>query len=227
MPTQKIKVIRPAEKPNDDGSIPPVASDGTPTAVTAWFGPRFPALHPLLQALHRRGGRLSGTIGIECGRGLAGWVGRRLARRLGIPTDRTERGFAVEIRHGDGVLEWHRQFDDGSRVTSLFRPIGTWPEGCWSETTGPLRLTLTVDVIEGGWHWRPLSATLGRLPLPIALFPRAEAYKRIEAGRYRFVVAFTVPGLGMVLRYGGLLDAEATAPQSASSPGKDLGSGAL
>ena len=80
---------------------------------------------------------------------------------------------------------------------------------------------------EGGWHWRPLSATLGRLPLPIVLFPRAEAYKRIEAGRYRFVVAFTVPGLGMVLRYGGLLDAEATAPQSASSPGKDLGSGAL
>jgi len=184
------------------------------TAVTRWFGPHFDSLHPLLQALHRSGGSLTGTIIIEPGRGLAGWVGRRLAGRLGMPVDRRERGFTVEIRHDDGVLHWNRHFDDGSRMVSLFRPVGTWPEGYWIETTGKLRLTLTVDVIEGGWYWRPLHIALGRLRLPLALFPRAAAYKRIEAGRYRFCVAFTVPILGMVLHYGGLLEAEAASPSS-------------
>jgi Domain of unknown function (DUF4166) len=186
------------------------------TAVTRWFGPRFDTLHPLLQALHRVGGRLSGTITIEFGQGLAGWAGRRLARRLGIPIDRRERGFAVEIRHDEGVLHWNRLFDNGSRMISQFRPVGTWPDGYWVESTGPLRLTLTVDVIEGGWYWRPLRVAIGRLRLPLMLFPRTEAYKRVEAGRYRFRVAFALPVLGMILSYGGLLDAE-TAPSSAGS----------
>jgi hypothetical protein len=189
------------------------------TAVTSWFGRHFDTLHPLLQALHRTGGLLAGTITIETGPGLAGWVGRRLARRLGIPVDQRERGFTVEIRHDDGVLHWNRQFDDGSRMVSRFQPVGTWPEGYWVETTGPLRLTLTVDVVAGGWYWRPLRIALGRLRLPLLLFPRTAAYKRIEAGRYRFSVAFVLPILGMVLRYGGLLAAEASA-----QPADDCGS---
>jgi hypothetical protein len=53
------------------------------------------------------------------------------------------------------------------------------------------------------------------LALPLALLPRARAYKRIEAGRYRFEVAFVLPVLGTVLSYGGLLDAD-TAKVSAS-----------
>jgi hypothetical protein len=179
------------------------------TAVTRWFGPRFAALHPLLQAVHRNGGTLSGTIRIEFGSGIAGWLGRRLARRLGIPTDRSECGFAVEIRHEDDVLHWLRHFENGSRMISLFRPIGTWPEGYWLESTGPLHFTLTVDVIDGGWYWRPLRVVFGRLALPIFLFPRTEAYKRIEEGRYRFCVSLTLPIIGTVLRYGGLLDLEA------------------
>lgn len=182
-------------------------ADGKPTtAVMRWFGPQFEALHPFLQAVHRTGGTLSGRIRIDFGSGLAGWLGRRLARRLGIPTDRRECGFIVEIRHEDDVLHWLRYFENGNRMTSQFRPIGTWPEGCWLEATGPLRFKLTVDVIDGGWYWRALSVGFGRVSLPIRLFPRSAAYKRIEEGRYRFSVSFTLPVVGLVLRYGGLLD---------------------
>ena len=44
------------------------------------------------------------------------------------------------------------------------------------------------------------------------LVPRSLAYKRIEGGRYRFEVAFTLPVFGRLLRYGGLLDAAAEPP---------------
>lgn len=173
------------------------------TAVANWFGPGFEALHPLLQALHREGGRLTGEIQID-----ANWIGKLLAKRMGIPVGRDRCGFAVEISHEDGVLRWERRFDDGRRMLSLFRPVGTWPDGHWRESTGRLEMDLTVEVIEGGWYWRPLRARLGGLPVPLLLFPRVEAYKRIENGGYRFSVSFAIPLIGTVLRYRGLLALE-------------------
>ena len=73
--------------------------------VTRWFGTHFSALHPLLQGLHRHGGRLEGIVHIELGEGSAAWLGRRLARKLGIPISQAQRGFMVAIRHGeDGCI---------------------------------------------------------------------------------------------------------------------------
>jgi hypothetical protein len=69
-----------------------------------------------------------------------------------------------------------------------------------------VRLGLAVEVIDGGWYWRCRKVWLYGIRLPLALFPRSDAYKRIEDGRYRFQVTFTVPLLGPVLSYGGLLD---------------------
>jgi hypothetical protein len=177
-------------------------------AVTRWFGLEFGRLHPLLQALHRRGGKLRGTIDVEVGRGLAGGVGRRLARRLGVPTHEPRVALEVDIRHQDGALYWGRRFGNGADMVSVFRPVGIWPHGYWTERTGFLDLRLTVDVVRGGWYWRPLSAKAAGVPLPLALFPRSQAYKRIEDGKYFFCVQFTMPLIGDVLRYGGTLDAE-------------------
>jgi hypothetical protein len=44
------------------------------------------------------------------------------------------------------------------------------------------------------------------------LFPRSDAYKRIEGGRYRFQVTFTLPLLGTVLSYAGLLESRTAPP---------------
>lgn len=179
------------------------------TVVTRWFGPAFDELHPLLQALHRSGGVLRGEIDIRVGRGIAGWLGRRLAKSVGIPVDQLRRGFEVTIRHRSDALEWNRRFDNGAVMRSLFRPIGQRPQGHWVENTGPIEMHMTVDVEQGGWTWRLLRAYLRGVRVPLFLLPRSRAGKRIENGRYVFEVAFVLPLLGTVLSYGGALDAQA------------------
>ncbi|MBX9401832.1 DUF4166 domain-containing protein [Lysobacter sp. BMK333-48F3] len=180
-------------------------------AAMHWFGPAFERLHPRLQALHRDGGALHGQIEISTGHGLAGRLGRRLAARLGIPTDRARRGFRVEISHDGEAMRWRRRFDDGSELLSVFRPVGRYPQGHWLESTGPARMKLGVDLDGGGWRWRLLGVAVAGVPLPRFAFPRTQAYKRIESHpdgeRYRFAVAFSWFPFGELLRYEGALHA--------------------
>ena len=116
--------------------------------VAAWFGPAFDRLHPWLQQLHRQGGRLAGDVHISFGRGLAGLFGRRLARRLGIPDDAGRHVLDVDISHDHVALLWDRRFNGRTRVASVFRPVGAWPDGYWIEHIGPLELHLGVDVVD-------------------------------------------------------------------------------
>lgn len=176
-----------------------------PTPVEAWFGDGFARLHPSLQALHREGGRLEGRVGFRVGRGLAGTIGRRVLRRLGIDPASPEQRLVVDIRHVDGVLRWARRFGDGPEAVSWFQPVGRWPEGHWEERAGPLRLRLMVDTDGGGWRWRQIGCRLWVLPLPVWLSPAVDAGKRIEDGRYRFDVAIRLPLLGEILAWGGHL----------------------
>ena len=178
------------------------------TSVTRWFGAGFERLHPLLQRLHRDGGRLRGEVDVR----VRGAIGRRLAARLGVPADRERCAFEVHIGHADGALHWNRRFGDRHEMRSVFVPQGHWPDGCWIETTGPVRLKLAVDVVDGGWQWRCTGVRVRGIPLPLFLFPRTRAGKRIEDGRYRFEVSVALPFVGEVLRYGGLLDAITTEP---------------
>lgn len=194
-------------------------------AAIHWFGPDFARLHPLLQALHRNGGTLGGQISIATGTGLAGRIGRRLARRLGIPIDRPQRGFRVDIVHEAQQMQWRRRFDDGSELISVFRPVGRYPDGYWLESTGPARMRLGVDLDGGGWRWRLLGVHLRGLRLPLFLFPRTDACKRIEPGaspgegeRYRFAVAFSMFPFGELLRYEGALHAIPAVTASAADP---------
>jgi hypothetical protein len=179
------------------------------SVVRRWFGPQFRQLHPLLQELHLRGGSLRGEVEIRLGGGLAGWLGRRLARSIGVPVDRPRRGFEVEISHTKDALQWDRRFDDGTIMRSTFVPVGAWPDGYWYEMTSALQLRLTVDTAGGGWQWRPLRAYLYGVRLPLRLLAESRAGKRVEEGRYVFLVEFVVPLVGRVLSYGGQLQSVA------------------
>ena len=176
-------------------------------AVENWFADDFGKLHPLLQALHRKGGRLHGTVDIEIPKGVSGLLGRRLAKKLGVPTTNATATLDVAISHADGCLHWHRCFDGSTQMRSVFKPLGTITAGYWLENTGPLALRLTVDILDGGWYWRCLSMRLWKIPLPLWLFPHSKAYKKIEGDQYRFYVGFALPGVGTILSYSGLLAA--------------------
>jgi Domain of unknown function (DUF4166) len=181
----------------------------TPSPVPGWFGSKFVNLHPLLQALHLQGGQLEGEVYITYGRGLAGWLGRRLASKLGLPSGVAQTRLQVNIAHHDGVLHWDRRFGmvEGADhwMCSRFEPVGHWPDGYWLERTGALNIELGVDVVNGAWHWKPRAFKLFGMPLPAAFMISSHASKRVEVGHYVFEVHMSAPVLGMLLQYCGSL----------------------
>jgi hypothetical protein len=175
--------------------------------VADWFGDHFNELDPLLRRLHLGGGQLSGTVAIGVGAGIAGVLGRWIAAKLGVPTDRSTADFRVDIRHVDGTLHWAREFNRSDKMLSVFTPYGCYPNGFWRESTGSLSVDVEVRIVDGGWYWIQRRTSFLGLRLPIWLFPASHAYKRIVEGRYEFSVSFTLPLIGNILTYGGTLDA--------------------
>ena len=173
--------------------------------VSTWFGDKFSELHPQLQQLHIQGGELKGAVDLTYGKGLAGIIGQRLAKKMGLPTA-GQHQLSVNISHQPDGLYWGRCFNDQARVTSLFKPVGSIEDGYWIEETGPITLHLTVDIREGGWFWRCLKIKIKGVTVPTWLLPKTTAYKKIEDGRYRFFVGFTLPILGSLVSYQGLLE---------------------
>jgi hypothetical protein len=174
-------------------------------AVETWFGDAFTQLHPLLQVLHRSGGTLTGTVDVRLGKGVAGWMGQWLARKLGIPISHEPVALEVAIYSNATELHWDRTFNKTSAFLSTFTPVGRYPSGHWVESSGPLRLYLGVCIVDGGWQWQPKGASLWFLPVPAWALPRTSASKRIESGLYQFNVQIALPLLGTVLAYGGKL----------------------
>lgn len=173
--------------------------------VISWFGDGFDALDPLLRELHREGGELSGAVDLTFGRGLAGFAGRRIAKKLGLPVTAGSKDLTVKISHEEGCLHWARNFDNQQNMVSVFRPQGHYPSGCWIESTGKLTLVLGVQIVDGGWYWVQQQLILFGVSLPLWLFPRTTAYKRISNGRYEFSVSVSLPVLGELVSYRGLL----------------------
>lgn len=175
-------------------------------ATERWFGEGFQRLHPRLRELHRHGGVLEGPVTVVFGDGLAGRIGRRLAKRMGLPTSAGTTPLRVDIHSDQRALHWSRTFGDAQAMHSRFEPVGAWPQGYWLEDTGPVRLALDVVVDDGGWRWRPRATWVHGVRMPLAWMPRVDAGKRIDAdGAYAFRVEVVLPWLGMALRYAGAL----------------------
>jgi hypothetical protein len=69
-----------------------------------------------------------------------------------------------------------------------------------------MTFSLKVVVVDGGWYWRIVGARMRNVPVPLWLLPRVVAYKRIEADKYRFFVGFSLPVIGELFTYSGLLE---------------------
>lgn len=175
------------------------------TSTSKWFGKSFAKLHPLLQELHLKGGLLMGDVNITFGKGLAGFIGRKIAKKLDIPTKEGIHSLQVKINNIDNELHWSRRFNEKKTLNSIFIPVNNKRKGYWIEKTGAIQLYLTVDIKNQGWYWKPIKVNVKGIPFPMWLFPKTKAYKYIESGKYRFYVGFSFFMLGTILSYSGLL----------------------
>jgi hypothetical protein len=175
------------------------------TPTKKWFGKHFTALHPLIQELHTHGGSLTGDVNIKFGAGVAGLVGKRLAKKLEIPSTEGIHSLKVVIKHTDDKLHWSRCFDNTQVLNSVFTPVRNKSNGYWEEKTGAIELYLKVDIKNQGWYWKPIKTKIKGIPLPMWLLPKTTAYKYIESDKYKFYVGFSFFTLGTFLSYSGLL----------------------
>jgi len=176
--------------------------------VQHWFGDDFGELHPNLQQLHTTGGELRGTVNIGYGDGIAGIVGRRLGRKLGLPEAKQSIPLTVTISHHDEYLLWSRKFGDAHKMESKFRPVGNYPDGYWLEETGNIEIALGVDIDDGGWCWQQRTTKVRGIKIPKFILPRINAGKTIHSDKYKFHVRVDHPWLGHLLSYHGLLTAD-------------------
>jgi hypothetical protein len=184
--------------------------------VEKWFGDAFGELHPKLQELHRSGGSLAGSVEVQFGRGLAGLIGKRVAKRLGIPAFAGSVPLKVSIYSIANELHWDRTFNEGSKFASVFIPSGSYPSGSWMENAGVFRLKLGVSIVDGGWVWQPKGAWFWFVPMPNWLLPRTTASKRIDHDLYEFKVQINLPIVGKILAYGGKLKQQLVNPIEAA-----------
>ncbi len=174
------------------------------SCVSHWFGAAFSQLDPALQQLHQHGGTLSGNISLHYAQGrIAGFIARRVAKKLGLPPQAGIHSLDVHISHTANQLIWQRCFAKQYTMTSEFTPRGHYPDGYWQETTGMLSLDLGVKIKNGGWYWQQHALRFKGLTLPHWLLPQTLAYKSIVAGQYRFSVQINLPLFGQLLRYQG------------------------
>lgn len=143
---------------------------------------------------------------MQYGSGIAGYFGRRLSKKLGIPVGSPVVPLKVTIAHHPDYLLWSRKFGDANQMESSFIPLGHYPDGHWLEETSGVKVTLGVEIVDGGWKWHQRKARVMGISIPGWLVPKVAAGKSIVSGKYQFDVSIHHPWLGFLLSYHGLLD---------------------
>ena len=174
------------------------------TVTESWFGSHFKELSAPLQQLHRAGGTLEGNVTFSYGKGLAGALGKRIAKRMGVSALPSTCPFRVEIEHTPTAMIWRRLFNDSVVCESIFEPSGSFDHGYWVEKTGAVQVELGVRLVDGAWHWDCRRVLVHGIVLASILRPVVMAHKRIENGAYCFSVEFRHPWLGSLFSYQGI-----------------------
>lgn len=142
-----------------------------------------------------------GTAHVESG---ASVVARLACRAIGLPVARGDTPVTVRFDGADGIETWTRSF--GAHTFSSTQVAGRGREArLLCERFGSLTfaMALVVDGARLRLELRRWSAW--RIPLPLWLAPRIDAYESAEGGRFRFHVDIRHPLAGLIVRYRGEL----------------------
>lgn len=150
--------------------------------------------------LHRRPGDYVGECDIERGGGILVQLALKLG---GFPPAGRHVPVRLTIQTQDEDHNWLRDFG-GHKMTSKLRFDAK--TGHVHERFGPLSIWLRPVASKRGLEVHIHRLTVFGVPLSRVLLPRSSTTEwQDDLGRFRFDVAATMPGLGMLIRYHGWL----------------------
>ncbi len=161
------------------------------------LGEQFSALSPLIQQAHIGKIRLEGKVYVRQGNTIA----RMLCRMLNMPDEGESVNLIVDGYHQQHSMRWNRCFD-GQLMKSNFQEQGPF----LIEYLGPLKLWLKLKVDDKGTlNYRLKQVSLCRVPIPAWLAPGLVAFESDQSGGYDFYVRISLPLVGKLIEYGGLI----------------------
>lgn len=153
-----------------------------------------------VRELHLSPGEYVGECDIERGRGILVQLALKLGR---FPPEGTYVPVRVVIQHQEEGHIWLRDFGGHKTTSELTFDAKT---GDVHERFGPLSIWLRPAASKRGLEVHILRLTVFGVPLPRFLLPQSSTREwQDELGRFRFDVAASMPGLGLLIRYHGWL----------------------
>jgi len=124
-------------------------------------------------------------------------------RAAGFPPNGQDVPVHIKISCNGESWVWVRDFG-GHETRSNLR--FDYRSGCVREQFGTLAVWLRPELHDTGLHIGIKRLTVLGLPVPQRLLPRSTTREwQDEEGRFRFDVAASAPGLGLLIRYQGWL----------------------
>lgn len=165
----------------------------------------WPLLAAPVRAVHaRRPVTLRGTASVSRGEGvlarLVGWLARLPATQTNAPVR------VILERTRDGRAErWTRWFGASAPMRSTLRLSGA----CLEERLGLLRMRFRLAAEGGSIRWHVVAISTLGIPWPRSWLDGIEASESVRAGCYSFDVRASLPVIGFLVHYAGVLAVEA------------------
>jgi hypothetical protein len=175
------------------------------TAATLFpsvLGAQFAALDPCLRWVHSGESRnLRGSVTVERGSGV---VARILGIVTSLPAAMRDAPIEVRIEASGAGEKWVRLFAGRHLMVSTLKREGE----LLVERLGPAALKFRLLVRDGTLEWVLEHVAVFGITLPLKWF-RIAATIKARDDHYHFVVDSKLIGVGLIVRYEGLLDAAA------------------
>ncbi|MHA7774208.1 DUF4166 domain-containing protein [Roseibium sp. M-1] len=166
------------------------------------LGSAFDSVPDKIREMHTFARVAKGTADVSRG---DGWAVRLICRLAKLPEARPNVPVETTFEPISGGERWTRRFDGQPFQTDMMAGTGeAYP--CMLEWLGPFLFKMRVTATTEGIDLTPETVSLGPLPVPLALAPKAVGHERVRDGKYRFSVEVTFPLIGKVFGYDGWLE---------------------
>ncbi len=160
---------------------------------------QFDGLDPLLQKVHVGEQKITGLVDVKWGSGLS----KLVCSAFRFPKPGKDIALSVHCQHDANSMLWRRDFA-GHKMQSHFKRLDEY----LVEHLGLLKLYFKAIEQNGELHYQFEKTAFLSIPLPSFLSPKVRAYEKDLDGKYHFSVEVSMPFIGFVLSYGGVLSLE-------------------